>query len=122
MCLALLADHEGVAALAGRGRGVEHRGGHRVGAEGQPTGRLEVPVLVRSQHAMPTSGAASPSRDDPPQVDVVVRLPTGRQGDLAVDDRLGPDDVEEPGSGGRDVGAHIDAHVTNLGDGPWRLA
>ena len=57
-----LADHEGVELLAAAGRGVQHRGGDRVGAQRQAADGVEVQVCVRSSITPPTSGAARRSR------------------------------------------------------------
>ena len=95
MGLAGLAHHEGIQPAAGRSGGVQHRGGHRVRPEGEPAHGVEVEVLGQLVHHLADQGRGLAIEGDPAQVNVVVRLAAGGEGDPSVHDGLGLDELEQ---------------------------
>ncbi|MPN47844.1 hypothetical protein SDC9_195448 [bioreactor metagenome] len=75
--LGLLADHEGVESPAVGGRGVQHRAGDRVGAQGQPAHRVVVQVGGQRPHHPADDRRGDTVQRDPAHVDVEVGLPSG---------------------------------------------
>ena len=74
-----------------RGRGVQHRGRHRVGAERQAPDGVVLEVVREVEHDLTDQRGGDAVEGHPPQVDVVVRLPSRGQHDPAVHDGLAGD-------------------------------
>ena len=85
---------------AGPGR-VHHRRRHRIGAQRQPAGRLELPVGGELPQQDADQRAGLVVQGGPAQIDVVVGFPAGRQGHLAVHDGQLIHQFRQPGLGGR---------------------
>jgi len=67
---------------------VHHRGGHRIGTEGEATNGLVLPVSCDLAHDPTDERCSYAVEGDPPQVDVVVGLAAAGQNDLAAYDGL----------------------------------
>jgi hypothetical protein len=92
-----LPHHERVDRRAAAGRGVHHRGGHRVGTHGEATDRVVAQVRGQVEHDPPGQRRHPPVQQDPAQVHVEVGvLPRGEH-EVAPDHGLGPDRREEFG-------------------------
>ena len=90
-----LAHHERVELAPLGGRGVQHGEGDRVRPEGQPAHGVVLPVPGEVEHDPADQGSGLRVEGDPAQVDVVVGLLAGGEGDPAVHDGLVLDLVEE---------------------------
>jgi hypothetical protein len=95
--LFFLPYHERIDRRAAAGRGVHHRGGHRVGAQGEPADRVVGQVRGQVEHDPAGQRGHPPVEQDPAQVDVPAGvLPRGEH-EVAADDGLGLDRREEFG-------------------------
>jgi SNARE associated Golgi protein len=95
--LFLLPHHERVDRRAAGGRGVHHRGGHRVGAHGEAAGRVVAQVRGQVEHDPAGQRRQPPVEQDPAQVDVPAGpLPRGEH-EVPPDHRVGLDRREEFG-------------------------
>ncbi len=84
MRLGLLAHDEGVEPPALRRSRVQHRGRDRVGRHREPTDRVVLQIVGQLEHDPADQRRSEAGQGDTAQIEVVVRLPTGGQGDPAV--------------------------------------
>src|SRR5215203_1964081 len=128
-----LPHEKGVQPIPGRGRGVQHRSGHRIGAAGEPAGRIEVPIGHQISHHAPDDGCCSAVHRHSSQVDVVIALDARGQRDPPGDNRQFPDLLDQERCVIRDgqlshavnpsPGAVTDAAIRVLSmASPWKAA
>ena len=86
------------AVTAARGRGVQHRGGDRVRAEGEASDRVVVEVGGEVEHDATDVGRGGAVEGHAAEVDVVVGLLAAREHDPAVDHGLVEDVLAELGT------------------------
>src|SRR5699024_6580060 len=106
--LGFLANDEGIDPLAG----VHDRGGDRVGAEGQPADVGVLPVAGQLAQELADELGGLRVQGGAAQVDVVVGLLAGGEGDFAVDDGELLDELSESRSGDAVDGGGFLGHGT----------
>ncbi len=92
--LFLLPYHERVDRRAAAGCGVHHRGGHRIGAHGEPADGVVSQVGGQVEHDPAGQRRQPPVEQDPAQVDVEVGVLSRGENEVAVDDGLRLDSRE----------------------------